>query len=345
MPLVGLLEISGYTAVASDGYYDRRGEGHFHRIIAPSLMAVFAVMVFVTARHLLPIRPSLFIAFATAFGTSVWSTDSRAVWSHTWLALLTGSVLLILVRRAVRGGDPNPWLLGSLLAWMYLVRPTGALTILAVMVYLLIAHRRAVVQCALTGAAWAGLFAAASVAFYGNPMPPYYHRGSAVGLFGEALAGHLISPSRGLLIYTPIIALLPVLVWRYRAHLQHVGLIWSGAAVVVAHLLAVSLFTKGHPWWGGHCYGPRLTADLIPWFALIGVLCLRAMRASGGSTWMRRIAIGLIVVGAVLHGRGAISRETNEWSALVDTNPALLWDWSSPQMLYGLIDPPEAARD
>src|SRR6185436_12328064 len=126
-------------------------------------------------------------------------------------------------------------------------------------------------------------------------------------------AGHLVSPSRGLITYVPVVVFVAYLVIRYRRTLPSVALTALGAANVVA---LVALMSGWRMWWGGHSYGPRLLTECVPWLVLLAVMGVGAMRNASAHVSRGRRRLEL-VVGAVLlvssiaiHARGALSWDT-----------------------------------
>ncbi len=123
--------------------------------------------------------------------------------------------------------------------------------------------------------------------------------------------------------------------------------------VIAGHLIAVAGFMH---WWGGSCYGPRFTTGLVPWFALLGILGVDAMRRETGANVINRLSrtplaanVSLLIGGALLllsvwiNGRGAVSAATARWNSVpenIDKTPERLWDWREPQFLAGLLRPP-----
>lgn len=345
-PFVAAFNLLGISPARADGSYDPRGEVMIEAGLAALLMAALAVIFFHTARLVLPLRWSVTVALGAAFGTQVYSTASRALWSDTWGILLLGVALFLLLRGEVKGRGPNPWLLATLLAWTYFVRPTFSVHIAAVSVYLFVFRGRLFPAYALTGAAWLALFVCYSWLHFGRLLPSYY---SASRLefdsFWEALAGNLVSPARGLLVYVPALLYVAFLVVRYRATLQHRRLVWLSAAVIAGHLVAISSFNH---WWGGHSFGPRLSTGLVPWFVLLAVLALRAMldwreknSTAARPLWRAQLACGatLLIASMFINARGATSHATWLWNmrpAEIDQHPERLWDWTQPQFLAGI---------
>lgn len=346
-PFVAIFNLFGISAANPDGSYDRRGEVIIEAELAALLMALLSVIFFYTARLLLTVKWSIVVALGGALGTQVYSTASRALWSETWGILLLGVVIFLLVRSEIGKRRFNPVLLASLLSWMYFVRPTFSVHIFAITVYLFIYHRRSMLSFAITGAAWLAMFVLYSWSHFGQLLPNYYRANRLqFGTFWEALAGNLISPSRGLLIYVPSLFFVAFLLARYRSFLVHQRLVWLSLAIIAGHLVIISSFSH---WWGGHSFGPRFTTGLVPWFVLLCILGVHAMlkwreeRVEALSLgWGVQLACGalLLLMSAFINTRGAASHATWLWNMRpleIDQHPERLWDWSQPQFLAGIL--------
>jgi hypothetical protein len=345
-PFVAAFNLLGVSAANPDGSYDSRGEMIIEAGLAALLMAALAVIFFYTARLALPLPWSVAVAGGFALGTQVYSTASRALWSDTWGILLLGIAVFLLLRNEIGKRVFNPVCLATLLAWTYFVRPTFSVHIAAISVYLFTFYRRLFLPYALTGAAWLALFVCYSWLHFGRLLPSYY---SASRLqfdsFWEALAGNLISPARGLLVYVPVLLFVFCLLARYWRTLSHRRLVWLTTAIIVGHLVAISSFNH---WWGGHSFGPRFSTGLVPWFVLLAVLALRAMLdwrkkhpAASRAGWRAQLACGalLLVASLFINTRGAASHATWLWNSRpeeIDQHPERLWDWSQPQFLAGI---------
>lgn len=352
-PFVAVLNRFGVSAVNADGTYNPRGEAMIEAGLAALLMATLATLFFYTALLLLPPGWSAVVALGGALGTQVYSTASRALWSDTWGILLLGVVIFLLLAYEVGKRRLNPILLASLLAWMYFVRPTFAVAIAAISVHLLIFHRALFVRYALTGAVWLAGFVIYSLVHYAHLLPAYYRANRLqFNVFWIALAGNLVSPARGLLIYVPILFFIAFLLVRYRRYIVYPRLVWLSLAVMVVHLILISGFPH---WWGGHSFGPRFSTGLVPWFVLLGILGINAMlrwREERQATnsfslggWRAQLMVGgmLLVASAFINTVGATSHATWLWNVRprgVDEHPERLWDWRQPQFLAGYLPYP-----
>ena len=348
VPLVALLNLFGLSAVGDGNAYDHQGEVKIETILAALLMAALSCLFFYTARLLLPTRWSVFVALGGALGTQVYSTASRALWSHTWGILLLGIVVFLLLRRETRRRDFSPVLLASLLSWLYFIRPTFAVSILAISVHLFLSQRRSFPRYAVTGALWLSAFVLYSWAHFGRLLPSYYLVGRLEpDHIPEALAANLFSPSRGLLIYVPTLLFVALLLVRHRRQIVHRRLVWLSLIIIAANVSVVSAFPQ---WWAGHCFGPRFLTGSVPWFVLLGTLGLHASltwrgecAANSRASWRAQLAFGvaLLVLSIFINANGAIQQATWAWNEgpplNVDLYPERVWDWRQPQFLAGYL--------
>ena len=342
----------GYPVVGPDGRFSEKQEERNQSFVAAALAAALGVVFYASARLVLPVGWSGLVAAGGALGTQVYSTASRALWNHTWgLLLIAGTIYLLLSRETGRRERLPPVWLATLVSWSYFVRPTNSVFILGVTLYLLLRHREGFVRYALTGAAWLGAFVGWSWFHYGRPLPTYFAAARLhATTLGEALAGNLVSPSRGLLVFVPVTLFVVYLLGRFWGYRRHTSLLGLGAGVSALQYLAVSGFV---PWYGGGCYGPRYTTELVPWIVLAGALGLAAALRWRGDyaiqhnlrAWRGTLAAGgaLLALSILINARGATARATRSWNEVpvpVDQAPGRVWDWRYPQTMAGVIPIP-----
>jgi hypothetical protein len=348
VPFVAVMNHFGLSPVGPNQQYDQNGELAIQGRLAAVLMAAFTVCVFVTAL-LLTGSPgwSYVVAFGTALGTQIWSTASRVVWSHTWGVLLLSLAILYLVGGEQRRWRVNPVILATLMVWTFFVRPTNAIACLVVSAYVLLRLRPILLGYVITSLIWLGGFVVYSESNFGRLVPAQYQQVGGFELtpsgWLEALAGLLVSPSRGILVFSPV--LIVVVVWAVR-HRRLLPSPWLVGVAVAACALQLVLVASWKVWWGGFAYGPRLLTDLVPWLALLAMAAVVAWtRAGAGSRPGNRRGVRgaeLAVAGVLLglsvwiNWRGANAIATAWWNVLpvgIDVAPGRLWDWSNPQFL------------
>jgi len=350
VPFVALMKVFGLSPANQDGKPDLENEIAIQSVLAALLMAALAVIFYYISRLALPSGWSVIIALGSAFGTQMWSTASRAMWTETWGILLLGIAVWMIFRAQRLGKRLHTIVLGSVLAWTYLVRPTNAVAIVGVSVWLLIFHRRLFIRYALTGAVWLGLFVAWSWYHFHQLLPQYYLANRLT--FKEAwvaFPGNLISPSRGLLIFVPVLFFVAFLLARNWKEIDQRCLVWLSLGIIVLHLIAIAGFS---PWHGGFSYGPRFSTGLVPWLTLLSILAVKGMidrrrQHPATNEWAWRLQLGcgavLLAVSVLINARGALARETWVWNVRptnVDVFPGKIWDWRQPQFLAGWVRPP-----
>jgi hypothetical protein len=351
-PFVAIMNAAGISAARADGTYDPVGEETIEKVLAALLMAALVCIFFYQARLVLPLWSSVLVAFGGGFGTQVWSTVSRSLWSETWGILLLGLVLLMLLGAATKRWRLKPILLATLLSWMYFVRPTFAVHIIGITIYILLYYRAALLRFAITGAVWLAAFMTFSWHYYGHLLPSYFRAGRLqFDFFGTALAANLISPARGLLIYVPVVFFVGYLLLRYRRHLVYSRLVFLSLGVIAAHMIVISCLVH---WWAGHSFGARLSTGVVPWFVLLAILGLQArsqayLKSVSSRPGRLEIVAGaaLLLLSVVINGLGATSQATWRWNTRpvnIDDHPERNWDWRQPQFLAAFVNPPLPAK-
>jgi hypothetical protein len=368
VPYVAAANAFRISSANPDGTYNPANELRIQTGLAPILIALTACVFYFMCRMLLPQLTSVLVALAGTLGTQLWSTASRGLWSHTWATLLTALIVWMLLAGETGRRKLNSILLATLLAWLYFVRPSGSIVVVAVTVFVLLFHRKNALLLILTVAVWLGGFLAYSWIHFHKLLPSYYQANRLrLDLLPVALAGNLFSPSRGLLVYVPVLLFVGYLVVRYWWQLPCKRLAWLALAISTLHILFVSMFANlWGDWWGGASFGPRYTTELVPWFVLLGALGLKARsaraRKEGGNWHYIEHSIGVVVAKAdvdhwryvevaaalvlmiasvFINGRGATSLDTWKWSQPATDRQmrAQLWDWRHPQFLAGLQPP------
>jgi len=350
-PLVAVFNLFGISAANHDGSYNPEGETLIESVLAALLMAGLTVIFFYTSRLLLPLTWSIVIALFGAFGTQIFSTASRVLWTDTWGTFLLGIALWLILRREARKGELHAVILATLLAWLYFVRPTFSVHIIAITIYVLFCQRKYFVRYALTGAFWLALFFWYSWHNFQHLLPSYYRASRLYfGVFWTALAANIVSPGRGLLVYVPVLFFVGYLVLRYRRQLAYPRIVLLAVAVTVVHLAVMSCF--GH-WWGGYSYGPRFSTGLVPWFVVVAILGVQARKnwlqkpGAAMSLLSKRLELSagalLLLASIAINSFGAADRKTALWNVRplnIDLHPERNWDWRQPQFLAGFVHPP-----
>ena len=264
--------------------------------ISASLLASIAVvlMYLVLRRDGTPWAFPLAVVFA--FGTNTWMISSQALWQHGTGELLIALALLLVTAAA---SPLRTALLGAVCVLMAANRPPDALVAGALILFIVWSRRRKALWLVAGGVVPLVALLYYNLSFTGNivggyavtkPSASFFHLGWS-GVFGL-----LVSPTRGLLIFTPFLLFLPVgLIQRLRSP----ELKALTVALSLAVLAQVLLYSQVD-WRAGVSWGPRWLTDLLPifvWMLAPAPLVLRT-RTRGLLILAMAASVGVQVIGA-----------------------------------------------
>ncbi|WP_375757114.1 hypothetical protein [Corallococcus exercitus] len=314
--------------------------GAFHRteqLIASFYVCAAAGVLFVALRRRVSARAALVTVLLFGLGTTAYSTASRVLWQHGPGLLAIACVVLMLARPTQT--SRTAFVAGLAVALAYVCRPTHSITVVVVTAYFLLRFRR-LLPAYFAGAALVAVpFCGYNLHLYGSLLSPYYvHPLDVAGSrFFLALAANLVSPSRGLLLYSPFLVLAGVgFVQRWRGR-ELEPYEKAFAVIVLLHQVAISAFPI---WWAGHSVGPRFFTDVLPY--LVFFLAFPVQLALGAPREHRGLAGVLAVTAAFslfFHWRASTSYDVHNWNSVpvdVDSAPERVWDWRDPQFLRAI---------
>jgi len=311
------------------------------------------VIVYSIARRVLVALPdgqrarwSAGVALVFAFGTSAWSTASRSLWQHGPSMLFLSLAIVFALRASAQeaGGASAAWVgLGAALAGAYTVRPTNTIPLVVLGGWVVLTRRRAIAAVVAGAVPVAAVFLVVNRVAYHAWLPRYFRASSnfaVTGRVAEAFVGNLVSPSRGLLFFCPLVMLAG---WGVAMQIRHGwrSPLWIAFAVIpVLHLCLISAFKQ---WWGGDSYGPRFLTDMMPFFVVLALpaverLARPAQLSSSRRAWLVSMTAGLVLWSTFVQAQGATLRSAWCWNAEpvnVNLHPSHIWAWSDPQFLRG----------
>jgi len=231
------------------------------KVSASFITSLAVAIMFLVIRRRLPLGDALLLTASFAFGTSTWSTSSQSLWLHG-VAELCGAVALWAITSTPT--RTRALIAGAAIALLVSNRPADVFIGAAVGLYAVVWARRAFGWLALGGLVPGGLVLAFNLHTFGHPLGAWglFFRPEYFKLFSvyEGAAGLLVSPGRGLFLFTPFLLFLPLFINRAFRERQDRLL---SALLVIGMCLHV-VFLARIDWRGGHSYGPRYLVDLLP---------------------------------------------------------------------------------
>ena len=307
------------------------------KVTASTIVAAAVVLSFFVGRQSASVRTAWLIAAGLGLGTGYWYAASQTLWqTETALAGLTLAVLGL--GRADRTAAAVTALtIGCGLSLAGVARPQLA----PVIVVLLAAtcartSRRAAAGATVMIAAAGAALAVFNVRWFGNPagaLPLLTNANAAIHATSatfapsvEGVLGLLLSPNRGILVFSPVVALAFAGRLRLRGHQPSVAR-WC----LFAALAQLLLYASYSVWWGGHTFGPRYATDLLP--LLVPAAALRLSRPSRG---MALLGTTVLVWSVAVAATGAFCYPNDRWNTSptdVDRDHARLWTIRDNQIL------------
>jgi hypothetical protein len=305
------------------------------QLLSAALIGAVAAWVFLlVAARFLPVRRAVWLAALFAFGTSQFSVASRNLFQHGPSVLML-TVTLYLILRAE--DDPRLVRYASLpLAFAFVLRPSNFIAVVVLTGFVAWRYPKQIAPFLCWTLPVAVPFLANNLLDRHSLFPTYYHYASAGrNPFWFGFRMNLISPSRGLLVYTPVVlasAAGMVAAWRRRW-------CWPLAPFLMALVLAHTFLIASY--WPGHSYGPRYWSDITPFFLFFLIPALDYWQTMEGRARTAAVALFLVLAGwgIFTHGRGATSLAAQQWSMFpvnVDQARERVFDWRDPQFLRGL---------
>jgi len=221
------------------------------------------------------------------------------------------------------------------LALSFVIRPTNAIPIFFISVYLFINYRNQFLKYILLATPIAILYVVYNLYVYDNILPNYSQPDRVFHLqyLFEALAGNFISPARGLFIFSPIFILAIYGFFLIKKD-KHKPLFLIMLASIFCHWILISSFPH---WYGGHSYGPRLFSDMIPFFMCFIILAIQHILSH--KTVIKTITmtalLPLMLFSFFVHYKGAYYFAVHQWNVIptnIDNDTDRLWDWHDMQM-------------
>ena len=293
-------------------------------ITALAVLALFAVL-----RNLGLGREAWVAAVAAALGSTFWGIASQTLWQHGPAALMLTLLLLLLWPQS-----PSRMrfaLAGLTAALLVCSRPIDLAFAITTALWVALLHPRRLLWFLAPALAIGAAFIGYNRAYLGV-AGGYYSRFDAATFatpWREGLLGTLLSPSRGLFIFSPwtliACAYLPFAFFRLRPATLLPWLL----ATLGAHALLISTFTA---WWAGSSFGPRYWTEVIPLLAIVLGLALawaknRCRPVYAATLILIAISIAIQFLGAAVYPSGWEVSPTE-----VDRDPKRLWDWSDSEL-------------
>lgn len=328
----------------------------FFEKLAATLTTATSVVIFYYANRLKFNRFISFIStFIFAFATESWVVSSQLLWQHGPLNLAVCCLLFCLLKANRSSANSlKLWLLlgGIFCGLLPGIRPTGLAISVAAIVYVVFQFRQQAwpfflgLPSALISLFWNFFCFGSFLGAYSAHTDLYQF---SLKNFLEAGLGGLVSPGRGLLIYSPILLYaIPGtwLIYQARSHRDEQLLL----CLNIASLTILISYCFFKVWWGGYSYGPRFFTDTLVSFCYSISYALETITSGSKRQSSQWIFIVALIYSTYIQLIGAFGLTGHNWNGIplyIDRHIDRLWQWQdnpiarhSNSVFYRLFKPP-----
>lgn len=291
-------------------------------------------------------RFALLSALCYSLATSTWTISAQGLWDHTSGQFFNAAALFCVISAR----DDKRYLIpcGAACALAVTSRWNNLIPVLAISAYILFAYRKeawkfllfplviSIWHLSLNLAHFGSIVGGAEVLLKQTSVRQGIFGGWS-GSFTEGLAGVLISPSRGLIIFSPwLIFCFAGIIQVWRRNEDHLF-----KYISVGILFTILFFSKYTIWWGGLCYGPRFFVDIMPFMCIYiyflrdQIIKMRSVR----SLLVLFVVLSLVtqIIGAFCYSFSWYYEPTN-----VDYDHKRLWDWRDNEIVRSAQSGPQS---
>jgi len=297
-----------------------------------SLIAALAGMfVYLALREIVTKKTAIITSIIFAVGTSTWATSSQNLWQHGLIELFLAILIFMVLRSNGHISVRDAVIMGIISGLFVFNRPSDSLLVLPIIFYIIKLNDN--VTYYFVSVIIAGLpFLTYNMYYFGRLFGAYSYLADGISLNNTInVIGILVSPSRGILIYSPIVILAffgYLEAMKSKDNNLRFFFIIAGLAVVL------ELFVYGgfRMWYAGGSYGPRFLTGFLP----ILVLFIGIYLDKPNKDTKLIFFISLLVIWSIFAQVIGAFYAPNGWFCCVpsglEEDPGRLWNWSDMEI-------------
>lgn len=304
------------------------------KLSASIIVSLSSIFIFLSLKRLTNKRVAYIGTMIYAFATTTWAISSQALWQHGMAELLLSILIYVVIKN--KKDFKNYIFLGIVSGLFIMNRPPDIVLLLPISLYVLLNSKRFFIFCYSFSAILSALpFVIYNIYYFGNVFGGY---GDTLNYFfiGREIfmnfAGLLISPSRGLLIYSPIFVF-SLLGFFSLSNIENKKLRMCFYFFGISIFLNIVLYSAWKIWWGGWSFGPRLLTDMTPILILfISLYVYQELKKKKKNLVFAGLFSILIVISIFVQIVGAFYYPNGSWNEVLIEHPEKLWDWNDTQI-------------
>jgi len=313
--------------------------GQIARTMSAGITAFGVCVFYLIVKRFVSKDLAIISALLFAFATSTWSISSQALWQQGMVELLLLLMIYLIIKNEESESSKYFVGMGVISGLFIFCRPPDAILLVPIIGYVLFRYSKYKIHY-FTAAVISGFpFLIYNLFFFGNVFGGYVQNLQKFDLSGNVLfnfLGLLISPNKGLLIFSPII-ILGIFGFFHLKNINNANIRelfrWF-APVLIIEMIIYAFFSD---WGGGYSYGPRFLTALMPLLCIYIALYLSDFKTKFSakfSDYLKVVGILILVIlSVVVQFIGVFY-----FPYLYDSNYSHPWDISKPVILNSLND-------
>lgn len=252
------------------------------KISASAYTALTAGIIFLTLTAFIPSFSAVLLTVLFGLGTGAWSIVSQDLWQHAPGMFCLAVSLLLITHITKKDLHILAALLGTTLGLAVCCRLLNIIPAIALALYILLYHPKLIVSFSIPAALLATILVGYNYIFFHNITGGYeaiyssqWHGWRDLSTFGVydtpffyGLASILISPSKGALIYSPVL----VFAFLFASKAINSNTQKIAPFLILWIISSLIILSKNTLWWGGTSFGSRYFSELtIPLILLIAL--------------------------------------------------------------------------
>jgi len=268
-----------------------------------------------------------------AIGASTWATSSQNLWQHGLIELFLSILIFMVIKSGGHISIRNAVIMGIISGLFVFNRPADALLLLSVIFYVIRSKDNMIYYFA--SAALSGLpFLIYNIYYFGKIFfIPYSYLDQSMSIDNLInIFGLLISPSRGILVYSPIVVL-AIFGYIEAMKIDDENLRYFFIAAGLSVIFEMLVYGSFSIWYAGGSYGPRFLTGLLP---ILGIFIGFYLNKLNKNDTKILFIISLLLVWSVFVQVVGAFYAPHGWYCCTPTNiadnPGRLWDWGDMEI-------------
>lgn len=302
------------------------------KFCSASIAAGAGAFLYLALKEIVTKRIAVITSAIFAVATSTWATSSQNLWQHGLIELFLAILIFMVFRSKGHISIRNAIIMGIISGLFVFNRPSDSLLLLPIIFYIIWSKDNIIYYC-VSGILAALPFLAYNLYHFGKFFGPYSYLAEDISLNNMSnILGLLVSPSRGILIYSPIV-ILAIFGFLVAIKSKDKSLRFFFITAGIAVVLELLVYGSFECWYSGGSYGPRFLTGLLPILGLFIGIYLNGLGRKNDSIIF---IISILVIWSIFTQVVGAFYAPNGWWCCVpsglETNSSRLWNWSDMEI-------------